>query len=121
VANGPNRAPLETLTEPTTTEKERAPGSTPGTAPKIRPLAKATAPSPRKESDAAMLLLKHDGPSAAEALASRACRCCGHNPIVALRQILAERHEAWQAGVLEGYGTGWRDGLLAGIERRSAA
>jgi hypothetical protein len=49
------------------------------------------------------------------------CSRCGHDLVSMLRQVLAERHQAWQAGVLEGYGTGWRDGLLAGVERRSAA
>jgi hypothetical protein len=44
---------------------------------------------------------------AVEAEAWNCCAACGHDPVTALRQVLAERHEAWRAGILEGYGRGW--------------
>jgi hypothetical protein len=37
-----------------------------------------------------------------------------------IARLIAERREAWQAGVLDGYAAGWRDGLRAGIERGTA-
>lgn len=49
------------------------------------------------------------------------CPRCGHDPLIALRQLLGERHEAWLGGRLEGFEHGWRDGLIAGAERRTAA
>jgi hypothetical protein len=33
-----------------------------------------------------------------EAEAASGCPACGHDPITALRQVLAERQEAWRAG-----------------------
>ncbi len=37
-----------------------------------------------------------------------------------LRVLMDERHEAWQAGVLEGFAFGWTQGLSAGLERGAA-
>ena len=82
------------------------------------PLTKATAPSSAKEA-AAMPMVRHPGDDSLVA-ASAACQSCGRDLVTALRQVLAERWEAWQAGVLEGYGTGWTQGLAAGLERGAA-
>jgi len=48
------------------------------------------------------------------------CPHCGHDPVAALHDLVAERREAWQAGVLEGHANGWQDGLDAGLERGAA-
>ncbi len=37
-----------------------------------------------------------------------------------LRVLMDDRHEAWQAGVLEGFAFGWAQGLSAGLERGAA-
>jgi hypothetical protein len=67
-----------------------------------------------------VLIVRHDGDDARVAT-SGTCPRCGHHLVTALRQIATERHEAWRDGVPRSYGDGWRDGLLAGAERRSAA
>jgi hypothetical protein len=52
--------------------------------------------------------------------ASGLCPASGREPAAMLRQLYAERQEAWRAGVLEGFETGWTQGLGARIERRAA-
>ena len=42
--------------------------------------------------------IRHDGDGAVEAEAASGCPTCDHDPIAALRQVLAERQEAWRAG-----------------------
>jgi hypothetical protein len=108
--------------DPTGTPQTRSsPGSEdPGSPPQDKALRKATAPSPRKEADAAMLMLKHSSDVRVEALAPGACRCCGHDLVAALRRLVAERQEAWQDGLLEGFGEGWDQRGEAERERGAA-
>jgi hypothetical protein len=49
------------------------------------------------------------------------CPCCGHDETEALRLVVAERREAWQEGVLEGFGLGWELAMEAAAERGRAA
>ena len=107
--------------DPTGTPQTRSsPGSEdPGSPDNPRPLAKAAAQTPAQEAEA-MHSVRHDGDDARVAT-SGPCPRCGHDLMAALRQIVTERREAWQDGVLYGYGNGWCDGLLGGAERRSAA
>jgi hypothetical protein len=66
-----------------------------------------------------VLIVRQDGGNARVA-APLACPSCGHDLVTMLQQVVGERHDAWRTGVLEGYGDGWRDGLLAGGERGAA-
>jgi hypothetical protein len=96
-----------------------SPGSEdPGSPDNPRPLTKPT-PSPAQEAEAVLIVRRYGDD--ARVARSGPCPRCGHELIAALRQIVTERREARQDGVLHGYGNGWRDGLLARAERRSAA
>jgi hypothetical protein len=83
-----------------------------------RPLAKATASSSAKEA-AAMPMVRHENDDSQVAV-SALCPACGREPAAMLRQLYAERQEAWRAGVLEGFETGWTQGLGARVERGAA-
>jgi len=41
--------------------------------------------------------------------------------VATLRQVVAERCEAWRQGILEGYWRGWTQAMEAAAERRRAA
>jgi hypothetical protein len=77
-------------------------------------------------------IIKDSSGVAVEAEAASGCPSCGHDPVAALRQVVAERREAWRAGrrarrdVLEqaefrGFCAGWEQAMEAASERRWAA
>ena len=48
------------------------------------------------------------------------CVTCGYDQVEALSQMIAERHQAWLEGRLDGFADGWKQGLEAGLVRGAA-
>ncbi len=63
------------------------------------------------------VMVKHDGDGQQAAARGGS----DHDWVNAMRDLVAERRDAYLDGILEGYSLGWRDGLRAGAERGTAA
>jgi hypothetical protein len=66
-----------------------------------------------------MPMARHENDDS-QVAASALCPACGREPAAMLRKLYAERQQAWRAGVLEGFETGWTRGLDARIEQGAA-